>query len=176
MTGPQRHQAGFTGMRWHIVNLCHCVQGLAACTGCRSGCYQCAPEKIAKGEHTVLSWDLGEIYGASSPTSLPSPTTNSLARTVLMWPEAGLYSRLHIKDAERAQGMQPGHTELPGQQGRAGKTGDAVRFKCVGNALPGQVSSRRLVYCVLIVTTQQHIHFGAESCRSGASCIIEWRT
>lgn len=127
------------------------VQGLAACTGCRGGCYQCAPVQLAKGENAVLTWDLGEIFGASNPTSLPSPTTSSLSRTILMWPEAGLYSRLHIADAERAQGLKPGHTALPEVLVKSGKFGHgecrSARFKCVGNAMPGEVSSVMTCAC-----------------------------
>lgn len=146
----QAHLWAWRGIRVRIdlscqpLQIVH-VQGLAACTGCRSGCYQCAPVHLAKGEHTVLTWDMGEIFGASNPTSLPSPTTSSLSRTVLMWPEAGLYSRLHINDAERAQGLKAGHTALLERQARDGRSGHAdcrsARFKCVGNAMPGEVSS-----------------------------------
>jgi hypothetical protein len=56
---------------------------------------------------------MGEIYGLANPTRLPAPTTSSLARTVIMWPDTECYSRLNIEDAERCQGLEAGHTALP---------------------------------------------------------------
>lgn len=89
----------------------------------------------------ALAWDLGEIYGLADPSRLPSPTTSSLARTVVMRPERGSITRLHISDAERAQGMKPGHTSpTPAQEASHSMKGLLkIRFRCVGNALPGLV-------------------------------------
>jgi hypothetical protein len=123
------------------------MQGLAPCSGCMDGCYQCAGAGIAAGENCALAWDLGEIYGLTDPSRLPSPTTSSLARTVIMRPEAGTIQRLHIEDAERAQGLPAGYTSLPDVQesGCSQKAVLKTRFRCVGNALPGEVRLPRPV-------------------------------
>jgi hypothetical protein len=116
-------------------------QGLVPCTGCAGGCYQCGDAALQPGANPAIAWDMGEIYGLTDPTRLPAPTTSSLSRTVVMWPESGLYARLHIEDAERSQGMEAGHTALP--PGECGSLTPAQiqleRFKCVGNALHGEV-------------------------------------
>jgi hypothetical protein len=58
-----------------------------------------------------------------------------------MRPERGTITQLHILDAERAQGMQEEHTLLtPGQPTKhSPKKILELRFRCVGNALPGSV-------------------------------------
>jgi hypothetical protein len=123
------------------------MQGLAPCSGCMDRCYQCAGVGIEAGENCALAWDLGEIYGLTDPSRLPSPTTSSLARTVIMRPEAGTIQRLHIEDAERAQGLPAGYTSLPDVQVSAcsQKAVLKTRFRCVGNALPGEVRLRLAV-------------------------------
>jgi hypothetical protein len=127
------------------------VQGLEPCTGCLDTCYQCGKRGIQAGEDAALAWDSGEIYGLSDPTRLPSPTTASLARTVIMRPERGTITQLHILDAERAQGMQEEHTSLTRGQSEKHipKKILELRFRCVGNALPGLV---RFVLATIIAT------------------------
>ena len=101
-------------------------------------------------QKAVLAWDKGEVYGKADPATLPSPTTVSLARTVLMWRGgaafAHAFAMLDIRDAERAQGLEAGYTELPADVIRKLKLTPtqvvASRFKCVGNALPGKVRSQ----------------------------------
>lgn len=117
------------------------------CKGCAGGCYQCVESGIKPGANAALAWDMSEIYGLADTSRLPAPTTSSLARTITMWPESQLYARLHIEDAERMQGLQPGHTALPSESSssRSKKlelTPAQVlteRFRCVGNALHGEV-------------------------------------
>ena len=100
-------------------------------------CYQCGE----KNGEDALAWDLGEIYGLANPTRLPSPTTCSLARTVVLRPHGGTISRLGIRDAERAQGLRAGHTAVAGEDASryTEKSLLKARFRCVGNALPGMV-------------------------------------
>lgn len=100
------------------------------------------------GVNAALAWDMGDIHGMTRPDRLPAPTTTSLARTIVMWPESGRFVKLDIGDAERSQGLQEGHTALPPNV--IGPTLNAAqvlkqRFKCVGNGLHGQVSP---FYCV----------------------------
>jgi hypothetical protein len=54
------------------------AQGSSPCAGCRDSCYQCCERGIREGEDAALAWNLGEIYGLSDPSRLPSPTTTSL--------------------------------------------------------------------------------------------------
>lgn len=117
------------------------LQGLEPCFGCIDVCYQCGERGLTAGDNAALAWDLGEIYGLGDPTRLPSPTTSSLARTVVMHPEQGTVTRLHVTDAERAQGMMPGHTRLTPEQEEkySAKSLLKARFRCVGNAVPGVV-------------------------------------
>jgi hypothetical protein len=135
------------------VCVCVCItvdrsslQGLVPCTGCAGGCYQCGETAIQPGNDTALAWDMGELYGLARPTRLPAPTTSSLSRTVVMWPQTGCFAKLHIEDAERSQGLEAGHTALP--PSHKSKTLSPLltplqvlskRFKCVGNGLHGQV-------------------------------------
>jgi hypothetical protein len=117
------------------------LQGLAPCEGCNDLCYQCGEEDDRCGEDTAYAWDLGEIYGLSNPTRLPSPTTSSLRRTVIMRPHTGTITRLDIADAERAQGLPVGYTALPAEDTDSYTVKGVLnaRFHCVGNALPGMV-------------------------------------
>jgi hypothetical protein len=118
------------------------MQGVVPCAGCAVGCYQCGGAALQPGDDAALAWDMGEIYGQANPTTLPAPTTSSLARTVVMWPRSGTFARLDIEDAERCQGMEPGHTALPpGSEAGSLKPPQVrtERFKCVGNALHGKV-------------------------------------
>lgn len=98
-----------------------------------TGCYQCSSLMSGDGE-SALAWDLGEIYGLSDPTRLPSPTTNSCSRTVVLLPKTCSAVHLDIRDAERVQGLQPGYTVAPTAGVRAALS---CRWQCVGNALPG---------------------------------------
>jgi hypothetical protein len=118
------------------------LQGLHPCDGCREGCYQCAGKDIDP-EDATLAWDLGEIYGLANPTRLPSPTTTSLSRTIIMRPRLGTITKLSIGDAERAQGLPAGYTALPTEQSACYKGNVQLkhRFRCVGNTLPGMVAS-----------------------------------
>jgi hypothetical protein len=128
---------------WRVsLQLYSGLQGLVPCDGCPSRCYQCAETALQPGANAALAWDTGEVYGLSTPTRLPAPTTSSLMRTVVMWPEDGCFAQLHIEDAERCQGMQPGHTALPADVQGNTRTPSQVlqhRFRCVGNGLHGQV-------------------------------------
>ena len=122
------------------------MQGILRCDGCGcDGCAQCGCAGDAKQVRKTLAWDIGEIYGHAEPTTLPAPTTSSLARTVVMWPGSGQFAQLDIRDAERAQGLSPGHTEIPnlpeGLKGLSAAGVLAQRFKCVGNALHGKVGT-----------------------------------
>jgi hypothetical protein len=99
----------------------------------------------------ALAWDLGEIYGLSNPTRLPSPTTSNLARTIIMRPCAGTITRLGIRDAERAQGLPAGYTELPTGQECNQRRELTHRFRCVGNALPGMVATPIIISVVPIL-------------------------
>jgi hypothetical protein len=75
-----------------------------------------------------------------------------------MWPDTGCFASLHIEDAERAQGMEPGHTALPLATELANTLEGAdlspaqaltERFKCVGNALNGKVCTCHLIIIFL---------------------------
>jgi hypothetical protein len=151
------------------------MQGLAPCSGCMDRCYQCASSGIAPGENCALAWDLGEIYGLADPSRLPSPTTRSLARTVIMRPEAGTIGRLHIEDAKRAQGLPPGYTSVPGIQDGScsAKAVLKTRFRCVGNALPGEV---RLPAAVLPRCDLALAESGLCARRCLARSFSEWHT
>ena len=86
---------------------------------------------------------MGNIGGLANPTRLPAPTTNSLARSTIVWPATGRAARLAIEDAERSQGLPAGYTALSPEVTVARMTSlqvQAARFKCVGNGLHGQVS------------------------------------
>lgn len=87
----------------------------------------------------MLAWNMGDIYGSSNPTRLPAPTTCSWSQTWIMWPLEGYFCKLHILDAERAQGLPPGHTARDGADPGNTEGSRTQRFKCVGNALPGEV-------------------------------------
>jgi hypothetical protein len=115
------------------------MQGLEPCPGCRNICYQCGKKGIRAGQDAAHAWDIGELFALSDPTRLPSPTTNSLARTVIMHPERGSITRLHIWDAERAQGMKVGHTcvTLGEVTASSQKSFLKLRFRFVGNAVTG---------------------------------------
>jgi hypothetical protein len=125
--------------RYAIV--CALLQGLTPCGGCNDRCYQCGEKDARCGEDSAYAWDLGEIYGLANPTRLPSPTTSSLARTVIIRPHEGTFSSLDIRDAERAQGMAAGYTAVPMEHTEhyTQKGLLKTRFRCVGNALPGKV-------------------------------------
>lgn len=90
-----------------------------------------------------MAWDMGEIGGLSKPDRLPAPTTSSLARTVIVRPEPLSFCRLDIRDAERAQGLEPDYTWLPASAAPVAALTAvqlrAKRFTCVGNALLGKV-------------------------------------
>jgi hypothetical protein len=132
----------------HTFATLPCMQGLEPCPGCPDRCYQCGNKGFQAGEDGVLAWDVGEIFGLSDPSRLPAPTTVSLARTVIMRPERGSVTRINIQDAERAQGMQVGHTAVtPAEEAACDeKTNLALRFRCVGNAMPGVVRLPRPHY------------------------------
>lgn len=118
------------------------MQGVEGCSGCGK-CAACSQSGEPQGEGAALAWDLGEIYGLAVPTRLPAPTTSSLARTVVCYTEPLRYAQLDIRDAERAQGLEPDHTRLPEDspsvQGMTPAQLRAKRFHCVGNALHGKV-------------------------------------
>ena len=129
------------------VSLCHntlcvCVQGVTGCADCGS-CASCTGGISVNDAGAAVAWDLGEIYGLAEPCKLPAPTTTSLARTVVCYAHSRTWAQLDIRDAERAQGLQPDHTWLPeDSQARSGLTAAqlrATRFRCVGNALHGGV-------------------------------------
>lgn len=98
----------------------------------------------------VIAWDKGEVCGKTDPTTLPSATTVSFARTVIISPGTWQFAMLDIRDAERAQGLEPGHTEVSVDFIRKLKLTPLQvlerRFKCVGNALPGKVRSQHRPY------------------------------
>ena len=96
----------------------------------------CSPAQLRRGETPDVAWNICEVYGCSNPTCLPASTTTSWLRTVLIWPLQGVFCKLHIEDAEAAQGLLRGHTAINPQNPDADR---AARFKCVGNAQPGQV-------------------------------------
>ena len=102
-----------------------------------------------------------ELMGKANPTCLPAPTTCGWARTVIMWPLEGTFCRLDIRDAERAQGLQPGHTAVDSAE--PGDT-DGVRtkrFELVGNALPGEVH-RLPVKCISCHMQKQPLRWSAD--------------
>jgi site-specific DNA-cytosine methylase len=71
-----------------------------------------------------------------------------------MRPKAMTVTRLSIRDAERAQGLPAGYTAL-GEESAADYSPQGElrqRFRCVGNALPGEVASCvfPVCYCVYV--------------------------
>lgn len=120
-------------MRVHVQGMRHC-RNLPTGT-CGQGCYLC--KLLDRTE--AMAWNLGEIAGLADPTRLPAPTTNSLDRTVVVFPETEAYCRVHIKDAERLQGLTPDHTHLPDGGGLTAAAERAKRFMVVGNGLQGEV-------------------------------------
>lgn len=110
------------------------MQGIHACGWCSAGCYQCAPATLAPGKHTAVAFDVGDMFGSAQPFSVPAPTTSSLYRRIIMWPEGGegwAFCTPHIEDAERLNVLESGHTVgLP----------ITVHYMMVGNANHAKVS------------------------------------
>jgi len=141
---------------------------MSKCTGdCGQPCYQCAPEAQGEKNPAVVSWNTAEVTGLSMAGQLPAPTTRSWTSTVLCFPTRqqrphGQWASLDIADAERAQGFEPGHTEV-GDEDRAlqqlGVTYTAAqylkkRFHCIGNAVYGPVRSLPQCQALLGVRTK----------------------
>lgn len=86
---------------------------------------------------------MGETGGLSDPTRLPAPTTSSLMRTWVMYPEQGSFVSLKVEDAERSQGLEPGHTALSRAEYPkcTDREAELKRWEAVGNGLHGEVST-----------------------------------